>query len=178
MAGVFEVMGLLRSTLEAHREELGLLDCEVPQGGNGSSVPVGTPEGVRELVAASDGLYLDHSCRLYRADELADRQWAEGLEGAELPGGGVLEDASRFFYFGEAALNPLLVDHDGSVWRVPDEGYVWFTGCRVEPVAGSVEEFFFEWIAGERFRDLAGLDAEGVETSHWYRVLGLAGRVG
>ncbi|MFE7525595.1 hypothetical protein ACFU7Y_07715 [Kitasatospora sp. NPDC057542] len=177
MADFVEVMGLLRSTLAAHRDELRLLDCDVPLGGDGSSVPEGTPEGVRELVAASDGLYLDHSCRLYSADELADRQWAEGLERAELPDGGVLEDASRFFYFGEARLNPLLVDRDGSVWRVPDEGYLWFTGCRVEPITGSVEEFFFEWIVGERFRDLAGLDEDGATTSHWYRVLGLAGLV-
>ncbi|WP_316521140.1 hypothetical protein [Kitasatospora brasiliensis] len=169
------LVALLRETLAEHRMTLGLYDCNVPEGADSSLIPPGTPAGVADLLAATDGLYLDHTTRLFRAEELTDQQFPTGLEGAELPDGSTLDDTSRFFFFGQARENPLLVDRDGSVWRVPDEGYVWYTGCRVEPVADTVSEFVRTWVASPQFQHLAGLEPSDLETSHWYRLLRLSG---
>ncbi|GLW74285.1 hypothetical protein Kpho02_65830 [Kitasatospora phosalacinea] len=70
--------------------------------------------------------------------------------------------------------NPLLYDHtDGSVWRVPEEGFVWYTGCRLERIADGVEEFFSTWAASPRYLDLVRGTPD--EPDDWYRLLRLAG---
>ncbi|MGW7579739.1 hypothetical protein ACWGKU_04905 [Kitasatospora sp. NPDC054768] len=170
-----DTISLLRETLAAHEKELELWDPEIPAGADAAEIPPNIPTGVADLLSASDGLYLTHSTRLFTASELMSRQFPEGLEEAELPDGSPLEDTSRFFFFGLACENPLLVDRDGSVWRAPDEGYVWFTGCRIEPIAGSVEEFFRTWVASPRFQDLAGVAPDNLDSSHWYQLLRLSG---
>ncbi|MET8628051.1 hypothetical protein ABZW30_30650 [Kitasatospora sp. NPDC004669] len=175
MSEISAVTALLRSTLAEHEAELRLWDCAVPEGADPELIPPGIPAGVAELLRASNGLYLSHSTYLYRADQVLDRQFPEGLAEAPLPDGSPPDDPSRFFFFGEACLNPLLVDRDGTVWRVPDEGFVWFTGCRLEPIAESVDEFFRVWIASARFRDLDGVDPDDPTDSHWLQLLRLSG---
>ncbi|MBO1415103.1 hypothetical protein [Streptomyces sp. FH025] len=175
MPDIASTMTLLRNTLAEHQADLELWDPSIPDGADQDAIPQEAPAGVGELLRASDGLYLDHSTRLFEASEIMDRQFPEGLEDAELPNGSPLDDTSRFFFFGLARENPLLVDRDGSVWRAPDEGALWYTGCRLEQIAGSVDEFFRTWVASSRFQDLAGLTPDDLDNSHWYQLLRLSG---
>ncbi|WP_033216515.1 hypothetical protein [Kitasatospora phosalacinea] len=63
------------------------------------------------------------------------------------PGGGTLADASHLHLFGLVQDDPLPYDRtDGSVWLVPEEGFVRYTGRRLERIADGVEEFFTEWV--------------------------------
>nr|BFD90935.1 hypothetical protein KitaXyl93_22950 [Kitasatospora sp. Xyl93] len=175
MTDIASTTALLRNVLAEHQTDLELWDPSIPAGADAHAIPQETPHGVAELLRASDGLYLDHSTRLFEASEIMDRQFPEGLEDAELPDGSSLEDASRFFFFGLARENPLLVDRDGTVWRIPDDGSLWYTGCRLEQIAGSIDEFFQTWVASPRFQDLAGLDPDDLDNSHWYQLLRLSG---
>ncbi|AUY53003.1 hypothetical protein [Streptomyces sp. CB01881] len=56
---------------------------------------------------------------------------------------------------------------------MPDDGFVWYTGCRLERLTDDVGTFFTDWVAAPGFRDLAGLGPEDLATSHWYRLLRL-----
>ncbi|MFK0262559.1 hypothetical protein ACIQU1_14620 [Streptomyces angustmyceticus] len=166
----------LRCALEEHREAHELWAPEIPAGCDPQQVSDDVPAGVAELLTTVDGMYLDHSTQLFGSDSLADRQVSGSLVGAELPDNSQLTDPSHFFCFGEAAGNPLLVDEqDGSVWRVPYDGVVWYTGCRLEPIADSVSGFFTQWIVTALFGDLAGLTADEAAHSDWYRLLKLSG---
>ncbi|MEU5386231.1 hypothetical protein [Kitasatospora cineracea] len=167
----------LRTSLEGNRDEWELWMPEIPEGSAPQDIPDGLPPGLAALLAASDGMHLAASTRLFGVDELASRQLPDHLVGAKLPDGGELADASDFFFFGEAADNPLLVNGaDGSVWRVPDDGVVWYTGCRLERIASSLDAFVAEWIlTPERFLDLAGLTPAEAADSDWYRLLDSSG---
>ncbi|MBP0448765.1 hypothetical protein J5Y04_04305 [Kitasatospora sp. RG8] len=86
-AGLAGLTALLRAAHADHRHRLELWDCDVPAGAERSRIPAGTPVGVADLLAASDGVYPNHSTRLFAAEELDGQQFSEGLVGAELPGG-------------------------------------------------------------------------------------------
>ncbi|MFF5255147.1 hypothetical protein ACFY4K_24315 [Streptomyces leeuwenhoekii] len=166
----------LRDTLAQFRDQFELWTPEIPTGAEPAKIAQGIPTSVAAALTMCDGLYMEHSTQLYSSDDLPYRQVSENLVGAVLPDGTKLADASHFFCFGQAAGNPLLVDsRDGSVWRVPDDGVVWYTGCRLEKIAVDVAEFFTDWIASLRFQDLAGLPSAELETSDWYRLLRLSG---
>ncbi|MGE7438016.1 hypothetical protein [Kitasatospora sp. NPDC001175] len=166
----------LRDTFNKHARELELWTPAIPTGADPQTLDLDTPPGVAALLSLSDGPYLDHSTQIYSSGDLSWQQVADNLVDAELPDGSTLTDASRFFCFGQACQNPLLVDvTDGSVWRVPDDGVVWYTGCRLERIADSVEEFFMDWVASPKYQDLAGLDPDELESSDWYRLLRLSG---
>ncbi len=172
---IHSLVAMLRGALAEHGIAQGLFDCDIPEGADSALIPPGTPAGVADLLTATDGLYLDHSTRLFRTEDLADHQFTTGLQDADLPDGSTVDDPSRFFFFGQACENPLLVDRDGSVWRVPDEGHLWYTGCRVEPIADDIDDFVRTWVASPQVQDLAGLDPTDLEASHWYQLLRLSG---
>ncbi|CAL9457220.1 hypothetical protein SUDANB58_02574 [Streptomyces sp. enrichment culture] len=176
LSGPAALVAKLRNALAQHREQFELWTPEIPAGVDPAKITEDIPASVAAMLTMCDGLYMDHSTQLYSRDDLPYRQISENLVGAVLPDGAKLTDASHFFCFGQAAGNPLLVDsHDGSVWRVPDDGVVWYTGCRLEKIAADVGEFFTNWITSPRFQDLAGLPSAELETSDWYRLLRLSG---
>ncbi|WP_345701532.1 hypothetical protein [Kitasatospora terrestris] len=175
-ADISRLVATLRDALEEHRRPYELWTPEIPAGCELQAVGDGVPPGVAGLLTISDGLYLTHSTRLFSSGDLPDEQVSENLVGARLPDGSRLTDAAPFFCFGQAVGNPLLVDgRDGSVWRVPDDGVVWYTGCRLERIAGTVDEFVTDWVVGDRFPDLAGLSPDVAADSDWYRLLKLSG---
>ncbi|GAA2084496.1 hypothetical protein GCM10009759_03590 [Kitasatospora saccharophila] len=172
-----EVFAALRNALDEHRDEYELWMPEIPQGAAPQDIPDGLPPVLARLLAASDGPNLGTSTRLFSAEEIASQQVPDHLVGAKLNDGSELTDASHFIFFGEAAENPLLLnERDGTVWRVPDDGVVWYTGCRLEQIANSFNEFVAEWVLdADRFLDLAGLTPSEAMDSDWYRLLKLSG---
>ncbi|MFF4338373.1 hypothetical protein ACFY00_00380 [Kitasatospora sp. NPDC001540] len=169
---------MLREALERYGDEHDLFMLRIPEGRDPDDLPEDLPPGLADLLEASDGLPLTGNTRLYGADSLPYQQVNDILVGATMPDGSKLADASDFFCFGQAAENPLLVKRsDGSVWRVPDDGVVWYTGCRLERIADSLNDFAVEWLATERFLDLLGPNLVGAADTDWYRLLKLSGLV-
>ncbi|MFC8717858.1 hypothetical protein [Kitasatospora sp. NPDC057198] len=169
------LVALLRETLARHGDAEQLWMCSVPPGAAPGTVDPQAPGPVAALLELTDGPYFNGSSRLFESDHLVWRQDVrENLVGAALPGGGTLADASHFYYFGEVHDNPLLYDRtDGSVWRVPEEGFVWYTGCRLERIADGFGEFFTEWVVSPRYLEL--VQGTSDEPDDWYRLLRLAG---
>ncbi|MFF4340639.1 hypothetical protein ACFY00_11955 [Kitasatospora sp. NPDC001540] len=165
---------LLRETLERHRDAEELWTPSLPPGVAAGVLGPEVPGPVAALLELTDGPCFGPTGQVFGSGQLPWRQGQENLVGAALPGGGTLADASHFHFFGEVHGNPLLYDRtDGSVWRVPEEGLVWYTGCRLERIADGVEEFFTVWAASPRYLDL--VQGTPDEPDDWYRLLRSAG---
>ncbi|MFI6448664.1 hypothetical protein [Kitasatospora sp. NPDC050543] len=163
-----DVMTLLRDVAQENEYPDGeFYSCSVGRPMAPEEIPPGTPAPLSELATAAANLICGYSVEVRPLTDPG--QYPVGSRLNEAAG---IENGDDYRLIGLARDNPLLFHvPDGSVWRVPFDGGLWYQECRVEKLAASIEDFITYWIAGPMFPNLAGQEGDDLAANEWYRLL-------